>query len=428
MLKKIQQAINKLFSSKKLKQKLFFTLAIFLIFRLLAHIPLPAVDIARLQQIFSNNQFLSLLNIFSGGTLVRFSVAAVGISPYISASIVMQLAGMVFPKLKEMQKEGESGRAQVNQYTRLLAVPLAVLQSVSVIALLNSQELLIARDPFALLTMIASLVAGAMILMWLGELVGEYGLGNGISMVMFAGIVSQIPTALAQTFSVVSQEQMMILFTFALVFILVIALVVFMNEAVRKVTIQYAKRTRGSRSYGGQTTHLPVRVNVAGVMPIIFALSIMMVPSFIGRLLAGSDKENLASWGQKIIVLFDQSSFLYMAIYFTIVFTFTFFSALVFFNAEDLAEELKKSGAFIPGIRPGGPSKKFLEYVVGRITFAGALFLGLVALLPSVAQNFTGVQSLAIGGTSVLIVVSVILETAKQAESMTVGQDYERYR
>ncbi len=428
MLKKIQQAIYKLFSSKKLKQKLFFTLAVFFIFRLLAHIPLPAVDVASLKKIFSNNQFLSLLNIFSGGTLSRFSVVAVGISPYISASIVMQLAGMVFPKLKEMQKEGESGRAQINQYTRLLAVPLAILQSVSVIALLNSQKLLITRDPFALLTMVASLVAGAMVLMWLGELVGEYGIGNGISMVMFAGIASQIPTALAQTFSVTSQEQVMTLLTFALVFVLVIALVVFMNEAVRKVTIQYAKRTRGSRSYGGQTTHLPVRVNVAGVMPSIFALSIMMVPSFVGRLLAGNDKENLMLLGQKIIVLFDQSSFLYMAIYFVIVFTFTFFSALVFFNAEDLSEELKKSGAFIPGIRPGGPSKKFLEYVVGRITFVGALFLGLVALLPSLAQNFTGVQSLAIGGTSVLIVVSVILETAKQVESMTVGQNYEKYR
>lgn len=428
MLEKIQQAFIKLFSSQQFKQKLFFTLGIFFVFRLLAHIPLPAVDINKLQQIFANNQFLSLLNIFAGGTLSRFSVGAVGISPYISASIVMQLAGMVFNKLKEMQKEGEAGRAQINQYTRLLSVPMAVLQSVSVIALLNTSQLLINKDPFILFTMITTLVAGAMIIMWLGELVTEYGLGNGISMVMLAGIVSQIPTAIAQTVAIISQEQLMILATFGFLFLLVIALVVFMNEAVRKVTIQYAKRTRGSRSFGGQTTHLPVRVNVAGVMPIIFALSLMMVPNFVGRLLMASSDENLLSWGQRITLWFDQSSVFYMLIYFVIVFVFTFFSALVFFNAQDLSEELKKSGAFVPGIRPGGPTKKFLEYVVSRITFAGALFLGLLALLPNLAQTLTGVQSLAIGGTSVLIVVSVILETAKQVESITVGQDYERYR
>lgn len=428
MLKKIQAAIQKIFATKELKQKLLFTALIFFVFRLLAHIPLPAIDVDRLQQIFAGNQFLSLLNIFSGGTLVRFSVVAVGISPYISASIVMQLAGMVFPKLKEMQKEGESGRAQLNQYTRILAVPLGIVQSISVIALLNSQELLITRTPLALFAMITTLVAGAMILMWLGELIGEYGLGNGISMVMFAGIISQVPSVLAQTFSIIDQEQLMILLTFAVVFILVIALVVFMNEAVRKVHIQYAKRTKGGRTLGGQSSHLPIKVNVAGVMPIIFALSIMLVPSFIARAMTVSGKENLVNLGQKITVLFDQSSALYMFLYFAIVFIFTFFSALVFFNAEDLAEELKKSGAFVPGVRPGGPTKKFLEYVVTRVTFVGALFLGLVALLPSLAQNLSGIQSLAIGGTSVLIVVSVILETAKQTESLTVGQDYERYK
>lgn len=428
MLNKIKQALVKLFSTKELKKKILFTALVFFVFRLLAHIPLPAVDIVKLKQIFANSQFLSLLNIFSGGTLSRFSVVAVGISPYISASIIMQLAGMIFPKIKEMQKDGEAGRERLNQYTRILAVPFGIVQSVSVIALLNSQGLLVSHDLFTLLTTIVTLVAGAMILMWLGELVSEYGLGNGISVVMVAGILSQVPTSLAQTFSIVDQEQLLSLATFALVFGLVIALVVFMNEAVRKVQIQYAKRTRGSRTYGGQISHLPIRVNVAGVMPIIFALSIMMAPSLIARLLISSSQENLMAIGEKMSVWFSQGSLIYMICYFLIVFVFTFFSAVIFFNAQDLADELKKSGAFIQGIRPGGPTRKFLEYVVTRVTFAGALFLGLIAILPSIVQSLTGLQSLAVGGTSVLIVVSVILELSKQVESLTVGQDYDRYR
>jgi preprotein translocase subunit SecY len=427
VLKKITNKVREIFSNKKLKNKLIFTASIFFIFRLLAHIPLPAVDIERLSLMFAQSQFLSLLNIFSGGTLARFSVVAVGISPYISASIIMQLAAMVFPKLKEMQKEGEAGREKVNQYTRFLTVPLAVFQSISVIALLNSQSLLQTRDLFALSTMIVTLVAGAMILMWLGELISIHGIGNGISMVIFAGIASQLPTMFGQTLALANSEQIVEMLTFVILFALVIALVVFMNEAVRKVVIQYSKRSRGSRVFAGHTTHLPIRVNVAGVMPIIFALSIMMVPSFLARMFIASGKESLVYWGQKLSVWFSQTSFVYMLIYFLVVFSFTFFSALIFFNAKDLSEELKKGGAFIPGIRPGGPTKKFLEYVVVRITLLGAMFLGFIALLPSLAQNFTGVQSLAIGGTSVLIVVSVILETAKQVESMLVGQNYEKY-
>jgi len=427
VLNKILKQTRKIFKNKQLRTKLLFTAGVFFVFRLLAHIPLPAVDLEQLQSIFSGSEFLNLLNIFSGGTLARLSVVAVGINPYISASIIMQLAAMVFPNLKEMQKEGETGKAKVNQYTRLLTVPLAIFQSISVIALLNSQTLLETREPVALITMITTLVAGSMVLMWLGELIGEYGLGNGISMVLFAGIASQIPVALAQTVSIVDTQQLITMLTFAILFVLVVALVVFMNEAIRKVQIQYAKRTRGSRSFGGQTTHLPIRVNVAGVMPIIFALSLMMAPSFLAKILTASDKTNLINLGQKMALWFDQTSVIYMTIYFLIVFGFTFFSALVFFNAQDLSDELKKSGAFVPGIRPGGPTKKFLEYVVTRVTFVGALFLGFVALLPSIAQNFTGVQSLAIGGTSVLIVVSVVLETAKQVESMLVGQNYDKY-
>jgi len=419
--------LKRLANTPELRNKILFTALIFLVFRILAHIPLPAVDIDQLQKLFSSSQFLSLLNVFSGGTLANFSVVAVGINPYITASIVMQLGGMVIPKLKEMQKDGESGREKVNQYTRLLSVPLGIVQSISVLALLRSQNLLTSSDPLVLGVVILSLVAGALIVMWIGELISLYGIGNGISMILFAGIVSQLPTAAAQVWSLTSADQVMTTLVFTTLFLVVIGFIVFMTEAIRKIPIQYAKRTKGSRVYGGQTTHLPVRVNVAGVLPIIFAVSLMLVPSFIARILIATEKANLISIGQQLTIWFDQTSAVYIIIYFVVVLIFTYFSALIFFNAEDISGELKKGGAFIPGIRPGSPTKKYLEYVVTRITIAGALFLGLIAVLPSIAQMLTNIQSLAIGGTGVLIVVSVILETTKQAESMLVEQNYDRY-
>lgn len=425
------QLITKLktiFANRELRKKLIFTASIFLVYRLLAHIPVPAVDLLRLKSLFENNQFLSLLNVFSGGTLSQFSVMAVGINPYITASIIMQLAGMVFPTIKEMQKDGEAGRAKLNQYTRLLSVPLAIVQSISIITLLRSQSLITTFDPLHLAAMVLALVAGSMIVLWLGELVTEYGIGNGISMVLFAGIISQLPIALAQTFSVAGPDQWLTLGAFGVVFVVLVGLIVFMNEAVRKVNIQYAKRQQGSRTYGGQSTHLPIKVNVAGVMPIIFAVTIMLVPSFLSRLLMAAPQTNLRDIGQWIGIWFGETAPLYLLTYFLVVFGFTYFSALIFFNAGDISEELKKSGAFVPGIRPGGPTKQFLEFVVTRITLAGAVFLGLLALLPSLAQAFTGIQSLAIGGTSVLIVVSVILETTKQIDSLLVGQNYQKYR
>lgn len=427
MVDKIVQKFKAISANPKLKSKLLFTAGVFFVFRLLAQIPLPAVDINQLQSIFAESQFLSLLNIFSGGTLSRFSVVAVGINPYITSSIIMQLGGMVFPQLKEMQKEGESGKAKLNQYTRLLAVPLAVVQSISILALLNSQSLLTSFDPISLAVMVLTLVAGAMIMLWLGELITIHGIGNGISMILFAGITSQLPVALSQTLSIVTAQQYTILLSFLGLFLLVVALIVFINEAIRKVKIQYAKRTRGSRVLGGHSTHLPIRVNVAGVLPIIFAVSLMLAPPFISRILISSSKDSLINLGQKMAVWFVQTSPVYMTLYFLLVFGFTFFSALIFFNAGDISEELKKSGAFVPGVRPGGATKKFLEFVVTRITLVGALFLGLISILPSLAQILTGIQSLAIGGTSVLIVVSVILETTKQVESMLVGQNYEKY-
>jgi len=427
VIEKIIKTIQAIFSNKKLKQKLLFTLGIFFVTRLLTHIPVPVVDLVQLKYIFSSNDFLSFLNIFSGGTLSRFSIVAVGISPYITASIIMQLLGMVWPKIKEMQKGGESERAKLNQYMRLIAVPIAAVQSIAVIALLNSQNLVVNSSKALMSVVILTLVAGSMIMMWLGELINEHGLGNGISMILLSGIVSQIPSAIVQLFTAASGSQGSSILLIAVLTIAVLFMVVFMNEAERKVPIQYAKRIRGGRQYGGQKTHLPIKVNVAGVMPIIFAVSLMMIPSFLGRMLALSKNAALIGFGENLTVWFASTSWVYLVSYFFLVFVFSYFSAIIFFNAEDISEELKKSGAFVPGIRPGNPTRQFLEFVVTRITFAGALFLASIAILPSLAQIMTGMQSLAIGGTSVLIVVSVILETAKQVDSQLLSENYEKY-
>lgn len=427
VIEKIIAKIRAVFSNIKLRNKLLFTLAIFIITRILTHIPVPVVDVASLKYLFASSQFLSFLNIFSGGTLANFSIAAVGINPYITTSIIMQLMGMVVPKIKEMQKEDEASRAKLNQYMRMISVPIAAIQAISVIALLRSQNLLTSSDPAALAVVIVTLVAGAVVMMWLGELISEYGIGNGISMILLAGIVSQVPTFISQAFVTGQSNQLPVILSIAAFIVIVVALVVFMNEAQRKVTIQYAKRIRGSRQMGGQTTHLPIKVNVAGVMPIIFAVSLMMTPSFLGKILTMSSQPTLLSIGEKLTVWFSSSSWVYIISYALLVFVFSYFSAILFFKADDIADELKKSGAFIPGIRPGNATRRFLEFVVTRITFAGAIFLAMIAILPNLAQALTGIQSLAIGGTSILIVVSVVLETAKQIDSQLLSDNYDKY-
>lgn len=427
-MQQIQQFLGRVWHTRQLRNRIAFTALIFLVFRFLAHVPLPGVDVAQLGMLFETSQFLSLLNLFSGGTLANFSIAAVGISPFITASIIIQLATMVFPKLKEIQKDGESGRERITQYTRFLSLPLAILQSISVLVLLRSQNLLTVSDPLIIVTMIITLVAGAMIVMWLGELVTLYGIGNGISMILLGGILSGLPTFVAQLTASAADNVAFTGIVAAGLLLMIVGLIVFMNEAVRKVIIQYAKRQRGSRVYSNYMTHLPIKVNVSGVMPIIFALSVMLAPAFIARLMVASSNPTLIDWGQRLLVWFAQTSPIYILTYFLVVFFFSFFSAMIFFNAEDISTELKKSGAFVPGIRPGAATKKYLEYVVNRITLIGAVYLGVVAILPSVVQNATGIQALALGGTSVLIVVSVILDTAKQVESMLVEQNYDQYR
>ncbi len=415
------------FKSQEIRRKILFTLGIFLVFRFLAHVPVAGVDIAQLKTLFAGNQFLGLLNIFSGGTLANFSIMALGLNPYINASIILQLLTMVFPKLEELSKEGASGQRKINQYTRLLTVPLASLQAIGIYALLRSQGIITNLPPVAFISFIATMVAGTMFLVWLGELITERGVGNGISLLIFAGIVGQLPVALAQTFSTATPEATFNIFTFIGLGLIVIAAVILMTEATRQITVYYAKRARGNKMYGGEATHLPLRLNQAGVIPIIFAVSIVLLPSLIANFFQASKNPVLSGIAQNINIWFAPTGLAYNLLYFLLVVGFTFFYTAIIFNPKKIATEIQKHGGFIPGIRPGTPTTKYLNYILTRITLVGASFLGLVAILPEIARALTGVQTLLLGGTSILIVVSVVLETFKKIEANLVMRNYEGF-
>jgi preprotein translocase, SecY subunit len=415
------------FKSPEIRQRILFTLGIFLVFRFLAHIPVAGVNVAALKNLFAGNQFLGLLNIFSGGTLANFSVMALGLNPYINASIILQLLTMVFPKLEELSKEGESGRRKINQYTRFLTIPLAALQAIGMYALLRSQGIITTLVPLSFVAFIATMVAGTMFLVWLGELITDKGVGNGISLMIFAGIVGGAPALFGQTLSTASSENSLSLITLFILGLVVIAAVILMTEATRQITVYYAKRVRGNKMYGGESTHLPLRLNQAGVIPIIFAVSIVLLPSLLANFFATSKNPILSGFAQNVNIWFAPSSIFYNAFYFLLVVGFTFFYTAIVFNPKKISEEVQKHGGFIPGIRPGTPTTKYLNYILTRITLAGASFLGLVAILPEIARSMTGVQTLLIGGTSILIVVSVVLETFKAIEAKLVMRSYESF-
>jgi preprotein translocase subunit SecY len=419
----IRQAIR----TPEVRQKLLFTAGIFIVFRIFAHIPVAGVNVAQLKNLFSQNQFLGLLDIFSGGTLANFSIMALGLNPYINASIIIQLLTMVFPKLEEMQKEGDVGRKKINQYTRLLTVPLAVLQAIGMYALLRSQNIITTLDPLSLISFILTMTAGTMFLVWLGELITEKGVGNGISVLIFAGIVGQLPVAFGQTLTTVSSEDFVNMLTFVVMGLLVIVSIIIVNEATRQVTIFYARRVRGNKMAGGQQTHLPLRLNQAGVIPIIFAVSLVLMPSLLANFFTATRNPSLVQLGQSLVTWFNPDGTVYNVFYFVLVVVFTFFYTTVVFNPKKISEEIQKQGGFIPGIRPGTPTAKYLSYILNRITLVGAIFLGLVAIFPVIAQSLTGVQTILIGGTGILIVVSVVLETFKAIEAQLVMRNYEGF-
>ncbi len=426
-MQKILGPIINAFKIPDLRRKILFTIGIFVVFRIFAHVPIPGVDLLALKRLFASNQLLGLLDIFSGGTLANFSVMALGLNPYINASIILQLLTIVFPKLEELQKEGDYGRQKINQYTRFITVPLAALQAIGMYALLRNQGIITNLTPTLLIGLVVTMTAGTILLMWLGELISENGIGNGISMLIFAGIVGRFPVTIGQTVSVLTPENFTNMVIFSLMAVVVIAAIVIVNEGTRQVTVAYAKRIRGGKMYGGGSTHLPLRVNQAGVIPIIFAISLILLPSLIGRFVEQVPNPVIAGIARTVANLFDPAGLVYNLAYFLLVIGFTYFYTAVTFNPQKIATEIQKYGGFIPGIRPGTPTANYLNYILTRITLAGAIFLGLIAILPSLARGTTGITTLMLGGTGILIVVSVVLETSKQLEAMLVMRSYEGF-
>ncbi len=423
----ILSIFRKIFRSKDVRDKILFTFGIFLVFRIFAHIPVAGVNLAQLKSLFSSNQFLGLLDIFSGGTLANFSVMALGLNPYINASIILQLLTMVFPKLEEMSKEGDSGRKKINQYTRLLTVPLCILQAIGVYALLRSQGIIATLPLVALVAFVLTMTAGSMLLVWLGELITEKGIGNGISVIIFAGIVGRIPTSFGQTLSTANAQNSLTLLIFLIMGILLVAGIILVTEATRQIPVFYAKRVRGNKTENGQSTHLPLRLNQAGVIPIIFALSMVTLPTLLASVLSNAKIKGLSSIAQSVAAFLAPTGWAYNIGYFLLVVIFTYFYTAVVFNPKKIADDIQKYGGFIPGVRPGTATSKYLNYVLTRITLAGAMFLALVAILPNVARALTGVQTLLLGGTGILIVVSVVLETVKAIEANLVNRSYEGF-
>lgn len=424
MLEKLTQ----IFRIKELRNKVLFVFAMFVIFRLAAAIPVPGVNQDQLRNFFESNQFFGLLNLFSGGGLSSISIVMLGVGPYITASIIMQLLTMIVPRLEQIYKEeGEAGRQKFNQWTRWATVPLAAMQAFGMISLLRSQNILGAIASFEMFSIITVSVAGTVFLMWLGELITEKKIGNGVSLIIFAGIVAGLPSSLSRLSATFDSAQLFMYLLLAAVGVVAIAGVIIMTEGQRNIPVSYAKRIRGNKMYGGSSTHLPLRVNQAGVIPIIFAMSIMLFPGMIANFLASVSNQTVANIAKSVGTLFQNQIF-YGSLYFILVVAFTYFYTAVVFDPYKISENLQKQGGYIPGIRPGKTTAEYLYQIINRITLSGALFLGLIAVLPFVVQGFfPNMTAISIGGTGLLIVVSVVIESMKQIESQLIMREYEGF-
>jgi len=425
--KNMIEKISQIFKVKELRNKVLFIIGMFIVFRLVASIPVPGVDQEQLKNFFSSNQLFGLLNLFSGGGLSSISIVMLGVGPYITGSIIMQLLTMIIPRMEQIYKEeGEAGRQKFNQWTRWATVPLAALQTFGMISLLRSQNILGKLNSFEMFSVITVAVAGTVFLMWLGELITEKKIGNGVSLIIFAGIVAGLPSSLTKISATFDSSQ---LFTYLFLGVLIIAAiagVVIMTEGQRNIPVSYAKRIRGNKMFGGSSTHLPLRVNQAGVIPIIFAMSIMLFPGMIANFLANASNQTVANMAKHVGALF-QNQFFYGSMYFILVVAFTYFYTAVVFDPHKISESLQKQGGYIPGIRPGKTTAEYLYKIINRTTLSGALFLGIIAVLPFIIQGFTHMKSVSIGGTGLLIVVAVVIETVKQIESQLVMRDYEGF-
>jgi preprotein translocase subunit SecY len=423
----VLESLLQAFRAPDIRRRLLFVAGILIVFRLLAHVPVPGVDRTALASFFAGNPLFGLLDLFSGGGLSTFSVVGLGMNPYINASIIMQLMSSVIPTLQNLSREGEYGRQKINQYTRYLTVPMAALQAYGFLALLNSQGVIkggFDLGSFQTVTQIITLAAGAILLMWLGELITEKGIGNGISFIIFAGIVSRIPNAIG---NFLASPDIAAGALFVIIAIVAVAVIIYIQEGQRRIPIQYASRVRGRRMYQGGQTFLPLRVNQAGVIPIIFAVSILLFPSQIAQYFTTSQVQIVASISQAIVSFF-QNTTIYATLYFLLTVGFTYFYTAFTFKPDETAENLRKNGGFIPGIRPGRPTQDYLAKVVFRITIAGAFFLGVVAVAPYVVSAILPqLGGIGLGGTGILIVVSVVVETMKQIEAQLMMRNYEGF-
>lgn len=418
------QKIRIVFADKNLRKRILFVLGALAVFRILATIPVPGIDHGRLEELFTNNQFLGLLDIFSGGGLSNLSIVMLGVGPYITASIIMQLLTIMIPRIKEMyQEEGEAGRRKFAQWSRLLTPPLALIQALAFTALLGRQGVLVNLSSFDILTNVIVIAAGSMLLTWIGELISEFGIGNGVSLIIFAGIVARVPTIISQLSFTYTPEQLPIYIAFLVAAALITLGVVIVTEAERPIPVSYARRVRGNKVYGGMSTYLPLRLNQAGVIPIIFALSILLFPQMVAGFLAGVGNNIISAIGGFLNAILN-NGWIYSILYFLLVFVFTYFYTAVTFDPEQVSKNLQRSGAFIPGVRPGRSTSEYIAKILTRLTLVGALFLGLIAVLPLVMRAITGIASLAIGGTALLIVVSVVIDLVKKIEGQVSVREY----
>jgi preprotein translocase subunit SecY len=416
--------ILQIFKRPELRNKVLFILALLVVFRLVSNIPIPGIDTSQIKDFLSQNQFLGLLSTFTGGSLAALSIGMLGLGPYITSSIIMQLLTMIFPSLEQMYKyEGEAGRMKFNQYSRLLTVPLAALQGYGFLILLSRQGVIGQLAGMEWAAAIFAVVAGSIFFMWLGELITEKNLGNGVSLLILAGIVAGFPNAIRQALFTYTPDQIFTYVGFVIIALVVIVGVIYISEAQRNIPVNYARRVRGMKMYGGVSTYLPMRVNNAGVIPIIFALSILLFPNMVANFFAGSNIpliSSFANFANNIL----QSNFWYSAFYFILVVVFTYFYTAVTFDPKSISENVQKQGGYIPGIRPGHMTAQFLQKLLTRVTLVGAIFLGTIAILPNIVQGFTGVTAFTIGGTSILIVVSVALEIMKQVDGQLSMYEY----
>ncbi len=418
------QKLKLVWSDTVLRKRLLFIGVMLIVFRLLSAIPIPGINVAQLESFLANNQFFGLLNIFSGGGLSNLSIVMLGVGPYITASIIMQLLTMMVPKLKALyHEEGEAGRAKFAQYSRLLSVPLSLIQAFGFLVLLSRQGVLTDLSFFSTALNVIIVTAGSVLIMWIGEMMTEYGIGNGTSLIIFAGIVASLPTSLAQLAFAFDPGQLPMYLGFLALAALIVWGVVVVTEAERPIPVTYAKRVRGMKVYGGVSTYLPLRVNQAGVIPIIFALSIMLFPQMIATVLSAFDNAVLHAVSSFMTLIFS-NSWVYSSLYFILVLLFTYFYTAITFDPETISNNLQKNGAFIPGVRPGASTASYISSVVTRITLVGAVFLAVVAVLPLAMQGITGNASLAIGGTALLIVVSVVLDFIKKIDAQVSMREY----